>query len=341
MVSPAALIAAAFPSLPVFENSVNRHKLGNSDLSITPLGFGAWAIGGADWKFGWGPQDDADSITAIRHAVERGVNWIDTAAVYGLGHSEEVVARALADYTAAKLTGITVTADNLAAVNLRVLASTAEGTKTDALIGTVVANEEVTADGRSDRGNFPVFKRNMRQWMMRITSYAERLLDDLDDLDWPESIKLMQRNWIGRSEGAHVDFAIDGRDEPVTVYTTRPDTLFGATFFVTEGFDSGTNKRDYMTWDEIAQLHRDGFEIGNHTETHSNLRLDSPDRVRQRNPAGGHLDDFRAGDARADRAVKRVLVGKGLLGHAGACGGSERIGGDAIAPQFCRLNQRQ
>jgi aryl-alcohol dehydrogenase-like predicted oxidoreductase len=74
---------------------VEKRKLGNSDLSITPLGFGAWALGGANGKFGWGPQDDAESIAAIRHALERGVNWIDTAAAYGFGHSEEVVARAL------------------------------------------------------------------------------------------------------------------------------------------------------------------------------------------------------------------------------------------------------
>jgi leucyl-tRNA synthetase len=74
-------------------------------------------------------------------------------------------------------------------------------------LGTVLANEEVTADGRSDRGNFPVFRRNMRQWMMRITAYADRLLDDLDLLDWPEPIKAMQRNWIGRSTGAQVHFA--------------------------------------------------------------------------------------------------------------------------------------
>ena len=78
-------------------------------------------------------------------------------------------------------------------------------------LGTVVANEEVTADGRSDRGNFPVFKRNMRQWMMRITAYADRLIDDLDLLDWTDSIKAMQRNWIGRSDGARVHFAIAGR----------------------------------------------------------------------------------------------------------------------------------
>ena len=73
-------------------------------------------------------------------------------------------------------------------------------------LGTVIANEEVTADGRSDRGNYPVFKRSMRQWMMRITAYAERLLDDLDRLDWTDSLKTIQRNWIGRSTGAWVDF---------------------------------------------------------------------------------------------------------------------------------------
>ncbi|WP_338676628.1 leucine--tRNA ligase [Streptomyces sp. SCSIO 30461] len=100
-------------------------------------------------------------------------------------------------------------------------------------LGTVLANEEVTADGRSERGNFPVFKANLRQWNMRITAYADRLLDDLDALDWPEAIKLQQRNWIGRSEGARVDFAVEGHDgEPVTVFTTRPDTLFGATYMV-------------------------------------------------------------------------------------------------------------
>ncbi|MDX6204217.1 MAG: leucyl-tRNA synthetase [Frankiales bacterium] len=99
-------------------------------------------------------------------------------------------------------------------------------------LGTVLANEEVTADGRSERGNFPVHKRNLRQWMMRITAYSERLLSDLDRLDWPEPIKLMQRNWIGRSEGARVRFALAGSDEQVDVFTTRPDTLFGATYLV-------------------------------------------------------------------------------------------------------------
>jgi leucyl-tRNA synthetase len=97
-------------------------------------------------------------------------------------------------------------------------------------LGTVLANEEVTADGRSERGNFPVFRRSLKQWMMRITAYADRLIDDLDRLDWPDSIKSMQRNWIGRSEGAQVRFPIDGTE--IEVFTTRPDTLFGATYMV-------------------------------------------------------------------------------------------------------------
>ena len=105
-------------------------------------------------------------------------------------------------------------------------------------LGTVLANEEVTADGRSERGNYPVFKRNLRQWMMRITAYGDRLAEDLDTVDWPEKVKLMQRNWIGRSEGAEVTFAVPGagqgdqQDASLSVYTTRPDTLFGATFMV-------------------------------------------------------------------------------------------------------------
>ena len=98
-------------------------------------------------------------------------------------------------------------------------------------LGTVLANEEVV-DGVSERGGHPVERRPMRQWVLRITAYADRLLEDLDELDWPESIKEMQRNWIGRSEGAEVRFAIDGHDETFEVFTTRPDTLFGATYAV-------------------------------------------------------------------------------------------------------------
>ena len=98
-------------------------------------------------------------------------------------------------------------------------------------LGTVLANEEVTPDGRSDRGNFPVYRRPMKQWMMRITAYADRLIADLDLLDWPDSIKLMQRNWIGRSTGARITFPVVGA-AGVEVFTTRPDTLFGATYLV-------------------------------------------------------------------------------------------------------------
>lgn len=98
-------------------------------------------------------------------------------------------------------------------------------------LGTVLANEEVI-DGKSERGGHPVERRPMRQWILRITEYADRLLEDLDDLDWPESLKEMQRNWIGRSEGAEVTFAVDGSDHTFKVFTTRPDTLFGATYAV-------------------------------------------------------------------------------------------------------------
>ena len=97
-------------------------------------------------------------------------------------------------------------------------------------LGTVLANEEVTADGRSERGNYPVFRKRLRQWMMRITDYSDRLLDDLELLQWPEKVKSMQRNWIGRSRGAEVAFASPAGD--ITVFTTRPDTLFGASYVV-------------------------------------------------------------------------------------------------------------
>ena len=95
-------------------------------------------------------------------------------------------------------------------------------------LGTVLANEEVTADGRSDRGNFPVFRKHLKQWMMRITAYSDRLVDDLEYLDWPDKVKAMQRNWIGRSYGAEVTFAAG--EYGIDVFTTRPDTLFGATY---------------------------------------------------------------------------------------------------------------
>ncbi len=97
-------------------------------------------------------------------------------------------------------------------------------------LGTVLANEEVTSEGRSERGNFPVFKRSLRQWMMCITAYADRLVDDLDRIEWPDKIKIMQRNWVGRSTGATIRFQTDAGD--LEVFTTRQDTIFGATFMV-------------------------------------------------------------------------------------------------------------
>ncbi|CAN7253860.1 leucine--tRNA ligase [Rossellomorea sp. LjRoot5] len=98
-------------------------------------------------------------------------------------------------------------------------------------LGTVLANEEVI-DGKSERGGHPVERRPMKQWMLKITAYADRLVEDLEEVDWPESIKDMQRNWIGRSEGAEVNFVIDGHDKSFDVFTTRPDTIFGATYAV-------------------------------------------------------------------------------------------------------------
>lgn len=115
-------------------------------------------------------------------------------------------------------------------------------------LGTVLANEEVTADGRSERGNFPVFRKRLRQWMMRITAYSDRLVDDLDRLEWPENVKTMQRNWIGRSRGAQVKFDADG--EQIEVFTTRPDTLFGATYVVLAPEHELVDKLIAASWPE-------------------------------------------------------------------------------------------
>ena len=96
----------------------------------------------------------------------------------------------------------------------------------------MLANEEVTADGRSDVGNYPVFRRPLRQWMLRITAFADRLIDDLDLVDWPESLKQLQRNWIGASDGAYITLPAARGDAAIEVFTTRPDTLAGATYVV-------------------------------------------------------------------------------------------------------------
>jgi len=130
-------------------------------------------------------------------------------------------------------------------------------------LGTVLANEEVV-NGLSERGNHPVERRPMRQWMLRITAYADRLLDDLESLDWPESIKAMQRNWIGRSYGAEVQFQLAEGEGAVDVYTTRPDTLFGATYMVlapehplVEGICTDAQRAQVMAYSENASRKSD------------------------------------------------------------------------------------
>ena len=123
-------------------------------------------------------------------------------------------------------------------------------------LGTVLANEEVI-DGKSERGGHPVERRPMKQWMLRITAYADRLIDDLDDVDWPENIKDMQRNWIGRSEGAEVTFGIEGHDETFTVFTTRPDTLFGATYAVLAPEHPFVDKITTVAQNEAVQAYLD------------------------------------------------------------------------------------
>jgi leucyl-tRNA synthetase len=117
-------------------------------------------------------------------------------------------------------------------------------------LGTVLADEEVTVDGRSERGSFPVFKRDLRQWMMRITAYAPRLLRDLEALDWPESIKAQQRHWIGRSEGARIRFRTATCD--VDVFSTRPDTLFGATFLALSPSHPAADELTARAWPRDA-----------------------------------------------------------------------------------------
>ena len=118
-------------------------------------------------------------------------------------------------------------------------------------LGTVLANEEVTAEGLSERGNYPVFTRRLRQWNMRITAYADRLIDDLDGLDWPHAIHAMQVNWIGRSKGALLRLPVAGDEtSDIEVYTTRPDTLFGATYLVLSPEHPQVASLTAQTWDE-------------------------------------------------------------------------------------------
>ena len=189
-------------------------------------------------------HDPTRSVATTDEGFYRWTQWIFLQ-IYNSWYDEsEGRARPIDELVAAYETGAVATPDG------RPWSALSEGERADAVdarrlayrakvpvnwcpgLGTVLANEEVTADGRSERGNYPVFRRELTQWMMRITAYADRLIDDLDRLQWPESVKTMQRNWIGRSEGATIIFPVEGGADGIEVFTTRPDTLFGATYMV-------------------------------------------------------------------------------------------------------------
>ncbi|MEO8851832.1 MAG: leucine--tRNA ligase [Allobranchiibius sp.] len=188
-------------------------------------------------------HDDRRAVQTIDPEYYKWTQWIFTR-IYNSWYDESAgKARPIADLVAAYESGVVATpsgqpwsqlsiSQQTAAVDGRRLAykSTAPVNWAPGL-GTVVANEEVTNEGLTERGDFPVFRRNLPQWMMRITAYADRLIDDLDRVDWPESVKAIQRNWIGRSQGASITFPLEGTSG-VEVFTTRPDTIFGATYMV-------------------------------------------------------------------------------------------------------------
>ena len=162
-------------------------------------------------------------------------------------------------------------------------------------LGTVLANEEVTSEGRSERGNYPVFRRNLRQWMMRITAYADRLLADLDLLEWSDAIKSMQRNWIGRSEGARVRFESLVGD--IEVFTTRPDTLFGASFMVLAPEHPLVDALTSAEWpDETPYRWTSGFE----TPGRRRRRLPPPGASQERDAAASR-------EARQDRRIRWLV----------------------------------
>ncbi|MBO1765202.1 leucine--tRNA ligase [Allobranchiibius sp. GilTou38] len=189
-------------------------------------------------------HDDRRAVQTIDPAYYKWTQWIFTR-IYNSWYDERAgKARPIADLVAGYEAGTVATpsgaswddltaAERAAAVDARRLAykSTAPVNWAPGL-GTVVANEEVTNEGLTERGDFPVFRRNLPQWMMRITAYADRLIDDLERVDWPESVKAIQRNWIGRSQGAAVTFPLAGSAGGIEVFTTRPDTIFGATYMV-------------------------------------------------------------------------------------------------------------
>ena len=189
-------------------------------------------------------HDDRRAVQTIDPAYYKWTQWIFTR-IYDSWYDERAgKARPIADLVAGYESGTVATPsgaswaelsapERATAVDARRLAykSTAPVNWAPGL-GTVVANEEVTNEGLTERGDFPVFRRNLPQWMMRITAYADRLIEDLERVDWPESIKAIQRNWIGRSQGAAITFPLVGSAGGIEVFTTRPDTIFGATYMV-------------------------------------------------------------------------------------------------------------
>lgn len=187
-------------------------------------------------------HDERRSFATIDPEFVRWTQWIFIQIFESWYDDEQMRARPISDLVAAFESGERTAPDGTAWADLqgveqqRLIDSMRLAYADDSPVnwcpglGTVLSNEEVTSEGRSERGNFPVFTRNLFQWKMRITAYADRLVDDLESLDWPENIKKMQRNWIGRSHGAQVSFASPAG--PIDVFTTRPDTLFGATYIV-------------------------------------------------------------------------------------------------------------
>ena len=139
---------------------------------------------------------------------------------------------------------------------------------------TGLANEEVVG-GKCERCGAEVTKKNLRQWMLRITKYADRLLNDLDKLDWPEKVKKMQADWIGKSYGAEVDFPVEGRDEKSTVYTTRPDTLHGATFMAVSYTHLDVYKRHTGIPHDHSKRKSDDkcIECSGHYSAHRNSKI--------------------------------------------------------------------
>ncbi len=189
-------------------------------------------------------HDSRRAVRTMDPAYYKWTQWIFTR-IYNSWYDDRAGrARPIEDLLAQFESGVLPTSDGRAWADLPATQRTAEidarrlAYKSTAPVnwapglGTVVANEEVTNEGLTERGDFPVFRRDLPQWMMRITAYADRLIDDLDRVDWPESVKAIQRNWIGRSVGASITFSVVGADAAIEVFTTRPDTIFGATYMV-------------------------------------------------------------------------------------------------------------